>query len=130
MKEEMIGREMSGCESLIMKIVWDAKGDVSTQDLIRILNERFGKDYARTTVVTLVNRLKNKGFVSSYRIGRASFVHAEKTEEEYTQNLIGQQTDFWFMGSEAKLVAALCKNRSISEEEKTKIKDILDGLDN
>lgn len=129
MKEEMIGREMSGCESLIMKIVWDTDGDVSTQDLIRILNERFGKDYARTTVVTFVQRLRNKGFVSTYRIGRASFVHAEKTEEEYTQNLMGQQADFWFKGSESKLVAALCKRRSISEEEVTKIKEILDGLD-
>ena len=56
MREEMIGREISGCESLIMKIVWDTEGDVSTQDLIRILNERFGKDYARTTVVTFVQR--------------------------------------------------------------------------
>ena len=32
---------MSGCESLLMKIVWDANGDVSSQDLIRILNQLF-----------------------------------------------------------------------------------------
>ena len=34
MNEQMIGREISGCETLIMKAVWDSKEELSTPELI------------------------------------------------------------------------------------------------
>ena len=79
MEHGMITRDLSDCETLIMKIIWDAKEDVAVQELIVRLRERFGKDYARTTVVTFLKKLSDKGY------GRASYAHAEKDEEHYKQ---------------------------------------------
>ena len=67
MTEKSIGRQMSGCETLIMKIVWSAKEDISTQEISSRLKSQYNKDYARTTVGTFIQRLSEKGFVSTYR---------------------------------------------------------------
>ena len=84
MREQLLGREISGCETLIMKVVWDSEEDISTPELIDELRTRFGKDYARTTVVTFLQRLAEKGFVKTYRKGRIAYVHPLKSEKEYT----------------------------------------------
>lgn len=130
MNEEMIGREISGCESLIMKIVWDAKEDISTPELIDELRRRFGKDYARTTVVTFVQRLMEKGFVTTYRKGRTSYVRALRDEKEYTEKYMHDAEKFWFSGNTYKLFAALCNTKKLSKKEINQIRETLDELDN
>ena len=94
----MMGKDLSGCEKLIMKIVWDASEDISTQEIINALDQRYGKEYARTTVVTFLQRLIEKGFIETYRIGRISYVRAIKDEERYKQSFLHGILDFWFQG--------------------------------
>lgn len=131
MNEAKIGREISGCETLIMKVVWDAETDLSTSELIDELKIRFHKDYARTTVVTFLQRLSDKGFVTTYRKGRIAYIHPLKDEEAYKAKLFKEQTDFWFQGSVSKLMSALCSTKKLSEQEIQEIRDILDAqLDN
>lgn len=129
MNEEMIGREISGCESLIMKIVWDSKEDISTPDLIDELRRQFGKDYARTTVVTFVQRLAEKGFVTTYRKGRTSYVRAVRNEKEYIEGIVRDTEKFWFSGNAPKFFAALCNAKKLSKKEIEQIRETLDGLD-
>ena len=129
MNENMIGREISGCESLIMKIVWDTKEDISTPELIEELRNRYGKDYARTTVVTFVQRLAEKGFVTTYRKGRTSYVHALRNEKEYTEKIVQDTEKFWFSGNAPKFFAALCNTKKLSKKEIEQIRETLDGLD-
>lgn len=131
MNEARIGREISGCETLIMKVVWDSEKDLSTSELIEQLKVRFRKDYARTTVVTFLQRLADKGFVTTYRKGRVAYVHALKEEKAYKAKLLREQTDFWFQGSVSKLMSALCSAKKLSAEEIQEIRSILDEqLDN
>lgn len=118
--------ELSGCETLIMKVIWDAKEDIAVQELIRELAIRFDKNYARTTVVTFLSKMAEKGYVSTYRIGKASYVHAEKSEDEYKSRLLKEQTNFWFGGKPSRLVAALCESQEMPEDEIKKIKELLD----
>ena len=54
---------LSACETIIMKAIWDEDGDISIQNLIEVLKTKWGKDYARTTVVTFLLKLAAKGFV-------------------------------------------------------------------
>jgi predicted transcriptional regulator len=103
MEYDKINREISGCESLIMKIVWESDGDISTQQLMEELNTKFDKKYARTTVVTLVQRLVEKEFVKTYRNGRASYVHATKSKEEYLKKYFTDAVYLWFDGDFNKL---------------------------
>lgn len=129
MREKTIGRELSGCETLIMKIVWEHKEDISTQEIIEQLRIKYDKDYARTTVVTFIQRLIEKGFLNTYRKGRMSYVHAIRSELEYKMNFIQEAEAFWFDGNAEFLFSMLCKTKKLSKEEREGIQEILDGLD-
>jgi predicted transcriptional regulator len=129
MNEQMIGREISGCETLIMKIVWDSESDISTPELIDALRIRYGKDYARTTVVTFLQRLAEKGFVKTYRKGRVAYVHPVKTEKEYMTKFLSEAEDFWFQGDSSHLMAALCDTKKLSKDEIGRIRELLNDMD-
>ena len=120
--KKAVTRGLSACETLIMKVVWDAKEDIAVQELIVQLKEQYGKDYARTTVVTF------KGFVSTHRRGKNAYVHAEKTEDAYKSQLMSEETDFWFEGQVDQLLSAVCGKRQVSQEEIQKMRDLLDEL--
>ena len=80
--------ELSPCEALIMKLIWEAPQDIPVQDLIDQLRDDYKKEYARTTVVTFVGKLKDKRFVDTYRKGKAAFIHPLRTEDEYRAQLL------------------------------------------
>ncbi len=121
-------KNLSACETIIMKAIWDVKEDVSIPDLIELLRVKYGKDYARTTVVTFLLKLSSKGFVRTYRKGKISYAHAIKSEEEYKRKLLAEETDFWFQGSVTGLMSALCSERKLTKEEADEIRSILDDI--
>lgn len=129
MNKEIIERDMSGCEKMIMKIVWDSEKDLSTAEVIGAMKERFGKDYARTTVVTFIQRLIEKGYVTTYRKGKQSYVHAIKNEESYTEGILKHIEEFWFKGETSRLFSALCKSNKPSKKELEQMRKIMDELD-
>lgn len=98
-------------EANIMKAVWDAGGDISLQDLLVKLRD-YGKDYARTTVVTFLMKIEVKGYLTTYRKGRSSYVRALKGEEEYKEKLLREMVDFWYGGDISAMVAKLDDMRS------------------
>lgn len=120
---------LSACEAMIMKVIWDQKGDISVPELIDLIQERYKRDYKRTTVVTFLTRLNGKGFISSRRAGRISYIHAEKSEEEYKAKLSAREVNFWFDGKPAEFIAALSNNQSLSKEDIKQIRGLLDGMD-
>ncbi len=119
-------RELSGCETMIMKLIWDADGDIAVQDLIVRMRESYEKEYARTTMVTFLKKLADKGFVSTYRIGRASFAHAEKDEDLYKQLLMLEELNFWFGGKLSAMIGSICGAKNISDAEIQKTMDLLE----
>ena len=88
--------ELSVCEAPIMKIIWESNPDISVPELVKQLNEQYGKEYARTTVVTFLTRMAGKGYITTQRRGRISYVHAIKSEQEYKQQLAQKEIEFWF----------------------------------
>jgi len=123
------GQDLTSCETLIMKIIWDEGCDISAIDLRRKLKDRYGKDYSRTTLSTFLIKMSDKGYVRNYRVGRNAYVHAVKCEEEYKQEMLEDTKQFWFAGKTADLVCALFKKQQISKEEIAEIRRQLDELD-
>jgi Predicted transcriptional regulator len=113
-----------------MKAIWDKGEDISITELAETLRTKYNKDYKRTTIVTFILNLSAKGFARQYRVGRYAYVHALKSEEEYKRKLLKDQTDFWYHGDAAKVVAALCSTANITQKEIETIRGILDDLDN
>ena len=122
-------RKLSGSEAMGMKAAWDAGEDISVPDLMIALKEKYGKDYARTTVQTFLLKMIGKGFVQIYRRGKLSYVHALKGEADYKAKLLQEEMDFWYQGDPAQLVASLFRAGEMTEEDKEQIRRALDGLD-
>ena len=85
--------------------------------------------WQRTTVVTFLGKMADKGFVSTHRRGKNAYVHAEKTEDAYKSKLMSEETDFWFEGKVDALLSAVCDKRKVSKEEIERMRDLLDVLD-
>ena len=109
--------DLSACETMIMKVIWDAKEDIALQDLIRELADRYKKNYARTTVVTFVHKIVDKGFATTYRKGKAAYIHPEKSLAAYRDELLQQQLEFWFDGKPSAFLSAWCEKNKLSREE-------------
>lgn len=126
MGREIIDRQLSACETVIMKAVWDYEGDIPLQKLMDVLKTDYHKEYARTTVATFLTRLSNKGFVETYRKGRISFTHPLKDEYDYKTKLMRQEVDFWFDGDDVELLCALFRTKKPTEEVKERIRRAMD----
>ena len=98
-----IEENLSACETVIMKAIWDEEEDISIPNLIEVLRTKWGKDYARTTVTTFLTKLAAKGYVRTYRKEKLSYAHAMKSEEEYKEKILKEMIDFWYNGNIALL---------------------------
>lgn len=121
--------ELSVCEAPIMKIIWESNPDISVPELVKQLNEQYGKEYARTTVVTFLTRMAGKGYIITQRRGRISYVHAIKSEQEYKQQLAQKEIEFWFHGSMAEFAQTLCAAAPLTHEECQKLRRLLDHVE-
>ena len=121
--------ELSVCEAPIMKIIWESNPDISVPELVKQLNEQYGKEYARTTVVTFLTRMAGKGYITTQRRGRISYVHAIKSEQESKQQLAQKEIEFWFHGSMAEFAQTLCAAAPLTHEECQKLRRLLDHVE-
>lgn len=129
MRRKSESNELSQCEAMVMKLIWEAEEEISIQEVIARMNEQFHKDYARSTVVTFLGNLAEKGYISTYKVGKKAYIHAEKQEDWYKRKRVKEETDFWFDGKPSELMSALCDSGKISKEEIAKMRGILDELD-
>lgn len=119
--------ELSECELVTMKCIWDAEEPVSCHEIMDELRNVYGMEYKDTTVYTFLKNLKNKGFVESYRKG-VNYYKATRDAKEYRNEQLLKTQNFWFKGSAPLLLSTLCEVKTISEEEKKALKEIIDGL--
>lgn len=116
---------IANCERMIMKIVWNSQDDITITQLSARLKTQFGKEYARTTVVTLMKRLADKGFLSTYRKGKNTYIHVEIKEDEYLPTFISDFVNMWCEEDASKFLYMLSKKRKLSIREIERIKTII-----
>ena len=129
MRRKSESNALSHCETQMMKLIWDAERELSIQEIIARFNERYHRDYARSTIVTFLGKLTEQGYVSTHREGKKAYIHAEVAEKLYIKQMLREETDFWFDGSPSEMMSVLFESREISKEEIAKMRSILDVLD-
>lgn len=67
-------KRLTPCELEMMQVIWKCEGDIQEMDIKAQLSQRFGKEYARTTISTFLKKLGDKGYLEKYRVGRNSYV--------------------------------------------------------
>lgn len=113
-----------------MKSIWDADKDLSAKELGEILRERFGKDYAVTTIRTFLLKLSDKGFIRNYRVKKNVFIRPSRTKEDYLAWLFKREVDFWYNGDACAMICAMIRALpDLTEEDREKIRRTLDALD-
>ncbi|MCI8466317.1 MAG: BlaI/MecI/CopY family transcriptional regulator [Lachnospiraceae bacterium] len=121
--------KLSECETLIMKIIWDAQSDICVHDIWEAVDKRYGKEYAVQTVRTFLVELSQKGFIETYRTGRVCYAHVLKSEKDYKEMLLKDDLEFWHKGKPSMLIAALSEVVDFSKEETAEIRRIIDAMD-
>jgi BlaI family transcriptional regulator, penicillinase repressor len=79
--------ELGPLERRVMDQIWDRGEDATVRDLTETPGIR---GLAYTTVMTVLDRLWQKGFVARRRVGRAYSYRARMTRERYLSTLVGQ----------------------------------------
>ena len=102
-------KTLTGTEMIIMKAIWEHDAPIKTMELIECLKNEYGRDYARTTVTTFLERLKGKDYIETSKTGRISYIHPLITKEEYLTDYLKKMVDFWFEG-DYELALKLCQN--------------------
>lgn len=77
---------MSDCELLIMLCVWSEEDPVCVQQIQEKL-KRYDKDYAQTTIYTIIKSLERKGFLSRKKKGTSYFT-ALVSKDDYKKELL------------------------------------------
>lgn len=121
--------EISVCEKMIMKVIWDAEEDLDLMTLTARVNEEFGKTWKIQTVATFLTRLQKKGFIEIYRIGRYSHYHPIVEKNDFKMSAVSENIKFFDKGSVSAFVCGLFDNFKLSEEDKEIIRKKIDDLD-
>ena len=78
-------------EAAIMHVVWDHDQPVSVRTIVERLNE--DREIAYTTVITVAERLREKGLLTRVRQGRAFLYEACVSADEYSAGLMRHVLD-------------------------------------
>ena len=119
-------QQISDAELEIMKVVW-ANGNEPT--LFAYLTEELtakGKPWQKNTLITLLNRLVNKGFLKAKKIGRRNEYTPIVSENEYQTAQTRTFLDKIFEGNVKGLVSNLISGDLLTVEEYVELKSLLE----
>jgi predicted transcriptional regulator len=119
--------DISQCEKMVMKVIWDSPEELALQGVMNRVNEENGKEWRPQTVSTFLARLVKKGFLTFYRKGRYSYYQPCISKEEFWRATMQENATFFSKGDMGELACALYEDILTSAERK-KLKKKIDEL--
>lgn len=113
---------ISEAELAVMKILWDAKGPVSTGAIYKELSEQLKWD--RSTVRTLLRRLAEKGAVEEKKLHVLCYLPAV-SEKDYRDTQTKSFLERLYGGSAKRLVASLVQSDELTPEDIQELREFL-----
>ena len=108
----------------ILEAVWaHGPAGATIAELVATLSRR--REVARTTVLTLVQRLERRGWLSADKTDRAHRYRATRSREESAGRLAAEFVDSFFGGSASTLVASLLGSKKIRHGELARLRELL-----
>jgi BlaI family penicillinase repressor len=115
---------MGNSEAEIMKILWKRNGKPTTApEIRRELEDK--SQWTRSTILTLIRRLVEKGFVACKRGDVFSYTPLV-LEEEYINYQTRNFIDRIYDGSVKNLLSTLCRANSLSKKDIEELQDYLE----
>ena len=118
-------KRLPDAELEIMNALWGAGHSLTRAELQQLLAAR---EWASTTLLALLSRLEEKGFVARQKQGRGYLYTAAVSRQDYlpveSRSLLGRM----FGGSAKSLVAALVETDALSQQDIRELSDYLQQL--
>ena len=115
-------RRLPDSELEVMQAIWACTPPVARADIESILDETY--PIALTTLLTLLSRLSEKGFLRIEKIGRSSRYFPLISKEAYLAVQSKRFVDKLCGGSISAFATALCDS-GLSREELEKLRELL-----
>ena len=122
----MMLQQISDAELEIMKVVWAKNKEPS---LFAELTDELaakGRPRQKNTLITLLNRLVNKGFLKAKKIGRRNEYTPLVSEAEYQTAQTKHFLEKLYEGSASGLVATLISGDLLTDEEYSELRQMLE----
>ena len=116
---------MSECEAMLMRILWEEDCDMSMHELMDEAADKYGKIWAKQTVFTLLKRMTDAGYVSSYREGRIFYYHAEVKAKDYRTEEAISFVKKWYDGDVVAMLEACNKKKKLTKTQKERLAKLL-----
>jgi predicted transcriptional regulator len=117
---------VSDAELEVLKVLWDA-GPSTVRDVAAVLRRR-RRRLAYNTVLTLLSRLRDKGFVDADRRDTAHLFRAIVTRDELVGSSLAALAARVCSGAASPLLLALVRGQRFSAEEIAHFRKLLDDL--
>lgn len=119
-------KTLPNSELELMMILWEADGPMTRIEIEKRLPKK--RRLSKTTVLSFLSRLEEKGFVRVEKEGRSNCYIPLVKEEDYLQQESGSILKKLYGSSVKKFVAALYDGEGLSREQIEELKDYLDSL--
>ncbi|MDE6740284.1 MAG: BlaI/MecI/CopY family transcriptional regulator [Lachnospiraceae bacterium] len=106
----------------IMMIIWEYNRPVNRMEI----EERLKKDVAAPTILSFLNRLEAKGFVSVEKIGKINWYTSLVKEEEYLQKESRNILRRMYQNSLKNFVTALYDGEGLSPQDLEDLKAFIE----
>lgn len=122
-------KKLTDSEQVVMKCIWLRDEDMSLPEIVELTNTRYKKQWKPQTVSTFLKHLVQKGYLSLYRQGRIFKYQPLVKEEDYSSHLLKDHIHFWNDDSLEAFAMTLCREETITKEELSALKKMLDAFD-
>jgi len=108
----------------IMKVLWD-KGAASVTDIQQVLKAE--RNFAITTISTVLKRLNNKKAVDFHKVGRQYIYKALISEKETQSSMTSNLIDQLFEGKSSVLVNHLLEEDAFETDELERLRKLIEA---
>ena len=119
------GKHLPEAELEIMQVVWKCKDPVSAS---YILSKQTGRAWALPTLMTVLSRLTQKGFLICDKQGRNNYYRPAVSEEAYKAAEGKTMLKKLYRNSFPDMVASLYNGRAIQKEDLLELRKMIDEL--
>lgn len=106
----------------IMQIIWSQEETTVTDVWQELLKER---EVARNTVLTVMDRLEKRGWLSKKSIGKTHHYSAAVNQKKTLMQVVRKMVDTAFSGAADEMIVALLDGRGVSDAEAARIRELI-----
>ncbi len=110
----------------IMKVLWK-NGELGVSQVQDHLKQNEDREFAITTINTILQRLYKKGIVNYRKAGRQYIYRAEVSEKETQTSMTSSLIDKLFKGKSSVLVNHLLESSEFEAGELERLKQMIDA---